>query len=138
MAKFSQDNKNRDDGFYESMPASMTGSTGIRSTARADYDAIVESSTASAIVFYLAVAVEVILGFRLVLRLFSWGAGNSVANAILALSKPLMWPFTTLFNMSNINYSVGTFEWVTVFAMLVYGLIAYAILAIMRSYRSSM
>lgn len=73
--------------------------------------------------------VEAILGLRFILRLFGANSSNGFVSWIYDASQPIMEPFFNIF--PNVRLEDGfVLELSTLFAMLVYGLIGYAIMAL--------
>jgi hypothetical protein len=82
------------------------------------------------IVWYIIGIIEVLLGFRVVLRLMGANPASGFANLIYGLSLPLASPFTNLFGIPR----AGQFalEPGTLIGMLVYFLIGLAIVKLMQ------
>ncbi len=78
------------------------------------------------IVWYIAGLLEALLAFRFLLKLFGANPAAGFTNFIYGITQPFAAPFLNVFRISNVNGSV--FEWTTVLAMLVYWLIALAII----------
>lgn len=81
---------------------------------------------ASQIIWYGLMLVEVILGFRLFLKLFGANPFADFTNIIYSISMPLVVPFMAVFPSTKVSGSV--FEWTTVLAMVVYWVIAVGII----------
>ena len=84
------------------------------------------------IVAYATGVVEAILALRLILAAFSYfgviSTASSFARFIYGITNPLISPFSNLFNTSYDDPGL----WAIGFAMLVYGLIGYAIVRLFR------
>ncbi len=78
------------------------------------------------IVWYLFYALEVLLLFRFVLKLLSANPGAAFTQIIYSLTYPFVAPFQAVF--SNTRVLDSTFEWTTLLAMLVYWILAWAII----------
>jgi hypothetical protein len=78
------------------------------------------------IVWYLLYLIEVLLAFRFFLRLTEANPGAGFTSFIYDYSYPLVSPFLNVFRISTSDNRV--FEWPTLLAMLVYWIIAYAII----------
>jgi hypothetical protein len=78
------------------------------------------------VVWYLLGILEVILAFRFVLKLLGANPAAGFTDFIYNLSYPFVAPFLNVFRISYVQGSV--FEWTTLLAMLVYWLIAWAII----------
>ncbi|OGH69643.1 MAG: hypothetical protein A2754_04300 [Candidatus Magasanikbacteria bacterium RIFCSPHIGHO2_01_FULL_47_8] len=77
------------------------------------------------IVWYLVGIIEVLLAFRFLLKLFSANAGAGFTAFIYTVTQPLTIPFSSVFGMSRVEGSL--FEWTTLLAAVVYGLIGWGI-----------
>lgn len=94
-------------------------------------DATTSSSTRSLyrgtqIVWYLLEIVEVLLGFRFILRLLGANSGAGFTDFIYGVTTPFIAPFVAVFRASRAQGSV--LEWTTLLAMLVYWIIAWGII----------
>jgi uncharacterized protein YggT (Ycf19 family) len=83
------------------------------------------------LVYWLFGILESILLIRLVLSLLGANRGNAFADLIYSTTAPFVAPFQTLFNYQT-QFGVSRFELETIVAMLVYGLVAYGILALLQ------
>lgn len=81
------------------------------------------------IVWYILGLVEVLLAFRLVLKLLGANAGAGFTNFIYAVTGPFAAPFTSVFRVSKAQGSI--FEWTTILAMFVYFVIAWGIIKLL-------
>lgn len=77
---------------------------------------------ASQIVWYAVSFLEVILAFRIFLKLFGANPSAGFSTIIYGLSYPFVAPFLAVFRSTYVSGSV--FEWTTVLAMFVYWVIA--------------
>ncbi len=77
------------------------------------------------IVWYIFGLIEIILGIRFLLRLLGANTGAGFTDFIYTLSGVFTAPFEAVFRNARVEGSV--FEWTTLLAMLVYWLIAWAI-----------
>jgi hypothetical protein len=77
------------------------------------------------VVWYLFYALETLLLFRFVLRLLSANPGALFTQIIYGLTYPFVYPFQAVF--INTRVLASTFEWTTLLAMLVYYILAWAI-----------
>jgi YggT family protein len=68
---------------------------------------------------------EIMLAIRFLLRLLAANPENPFAVFTYGLTGPLVWPFVTLLGTPQVGGSV--FEWYTLFAMVVYWLLAWLI-----------
>ena len=78
------------------------------------------------IVWYILGILEAILAFRFVLKLLGANAGAGFTSFIYTISYPFAAPFLSVFRVTQVSGSI--FEWTTVLAMVVYLLVALAIL----------
>lgn len=77
------------------------------------------------VVWYILGLIEVLLAFRFILKLFGANPSAGFSNFIYSASYPFATPFLNVFRTTKVEGSV--FEWTTILAMLVYLLIAWAI-----------
>ena len=77
------------------------------------------------IIYYLTIALEILLLLRIILSLLSANRENQFAQVIYSLSEPFVAPFATLFS----NPSIGTsqFDVNALAALLVYALLAWLV-----------
>lgn len=128
----------RDDEFYETMPMVAEPIMRERTTEVTEpTDQGAESVNgglllAERIISYITGVLLALLGLRLILAAFSYfeviTTANEFARFIYGITNPLIAPFSSLFNTSNIDPDL----WAIGFAMLVYGLIGYAIVHLLR------
>ncbi len=78
------------------------------------------------IVWYLVGIIEVLLGFRFILKLMGANSTAGFTNFIYMITKPLTIPFSRVFGVSQIEGSL--FEWTTLLAMVVYVLLGWGII----------
>ncbi len=81
------------------------------------------------IVWYILGLIEVLLAFRFVLKLLGANAAAGFTNLIYDVTYILAAPFLNVFGVSRIEGSV--FEWTTLLAMAVYGLIGWGIVTLL-------
>src|SRR4030042_6770729 len=77
------------------------------------------------IVWYIVGLLEVLLAFRVGLKLLAANPGAGFSSFIYNVSHPFAAPFLNVFNVTKVEG--GVFEWTTVLAMFVYWLIAWGI-----------
>ncbi len=77
------------------------------------------------IVWYIVGLLEALLAFRFVLKLLGANPAAGFTSFIYGITYPFAAPFLSVFKISDVNGSI--FEWTTLLAMLVYWLIAMAI-----------
>jgi ABC-type Na+ efflux pump permease subunit len=77
------------------------------------------------VVWYILSLLETILAFRFVLKLFAADPSAGFSNFIYGISYPFVAPFLSVFRTMRVEGNV--FEWTTLLAMLIYWLIALAI-----------
>jgi len=81
------------------------------------------------IVWYLTGLLQVLLAFRFVLKLMGANPDAGFSSFIYAVTWPFAAPFLAVFKMTVVQGSI--FEWTTLLAMLVYFLIAFAIVKLL-------
>ncbi|MGE5606154.1 MAG: YggT family protein [Bacteroidota bacterium] len=81
------------------------------------------------IVRYLMGLIETLLGFRFILKLLGANPAAGFSSFIYRISYPLAAPFLNVFRIIQISGSV--FEWTTLLAMIVYSLIAWALIKLL-------
>lgn len=83
---------------------------------------------ATQVVNYLLGLLELLLAFRLILRLLGANPGAGFTNFIYTLSRPFVSPFINVFRVTQVEGRV--FEWTTLLAMFVYWILAEIIIRI--------
>ncbi|HRH55750.1 MAG TPA: YggT family protein [Candidatus Paceibacterota bacterium] len=81
------------------------------------------------IVWYILGLLEVLLAFRFILRLLGANPDAGFSSLIYTLTYPFTLPFSAVFGSTAVAGSV--FEWTTLLAMVVYWLIAFAIIKLL-------
>lgn len=81
------------------------------------------------IVWYVLGLIEALLAIRFALKLFGANPAAGFTDLIYSVTYPLAAPFLSVFRITQISGSV--FEWTTVLAMLVYWLVAFALLKVL-------
>ena len=94
-------------------------------------DAYVSSQTkplyrGTQIVWYVVGILEALLAFRFVLKILAANPQAGFTNFIYSVAAPFAAPFLNVFDIPRVEGSI--FEWTTLLAMLVYFLIALAII----------
>lgn len=82
------------------------------------------------VIWYILGVIEVILAFRVLLKLLGANAGSGFANFIYAVSSPFALPFAGILGVSGSSGMV--IEWSTFIAMAVYVVLAYGIVALFQ------
>lgn len=77
------------------------------------------------IVWYLLSLLEVLLAFRFILKLMGANPAAGFSSFVYTLTWPFTAPFLAVFPITAVQGSI--FEWTTLLAMLVYWLVAVAI-----------
>lgn len=86
--------------------------------------------TRFSIIYYLLNIIEALLLLRFLMKLLGANPGAGFVNGVYNITQPLVAPFAGIFPNTT---SAGTFvEWSTIIAMIVYALIAYAIVQLLR------
>lgn len=78
------------------------------------------------VVWYIVGLLEAVLAFRFVLKLLGANAAAGFTSFIYGITQPFSAPFLNVFRITKVEGSI--FEWTTLLAMLVYWLIALAII----------
>jgi hypothetical protein len=86
------------------------------------------------IVWYILGVLEVILALRFILKLLDANSAAAFTRFIYDLSGVFTAPFESVFRISYVSGAV--FEWTTLLAMIIYWLIAYAIIKLFVMSRS--
>ena len=81
------------------------------------------------IVWYLLGLLEALLAFRFILKLLAANSSAGFTSFIYSVSSPFAAPFLNVFRVTKVEGSV--FEWTTLLAMLVYGLVAWGIIKLL-------
>jgi hypothetical protein len=82
------------------------------------------------IIWYILGVIEVVLAFRVVLKLLGANAFSGFASFIYAISGPFALPFAGILGTTVSSSSV--FEWSTLIAMVVYFIVSYGIVALFQ------
>jgi len=77
------------------------------------------------VVWYIVGLLEALLAFRFVLKLLGANAAAGFTSFIYGVTQPFAAPFLSVFRITRVEGSI--FEWTTLLAMLVYWLVALAI-----------
>lgn len=87
-------------------------------------------NVADRIIWFVAGVILVLLAFRFILSLLGAGTASGFANFIYSVSHPFVAPFFGVFHYNDIQYGVSRFEIYTLFAMLVYAVVAWLLTAL--------
>jgi uncharacterized protein YggT (Ycf19 family) len=82
------------------------------------------------IIWYVLGIIEVVLAFRILLKLLGANMSSGFTNFIYAISGPFALPFAGILRTSV--SSVSVLEWSTLIAMAVYAIVAYGIVALFQ------
>jgi len=83
------------------------------------------------VVYYVLGVIEVLLGLRFLLRMFGANAHTAFVQFVYSVSAIFMAPFTAVFRTTSTE---GVkLEWSVLVAMLVYALVAWGIVALVRA-----
>lgn len=82
------------------------------------------------VIWYVLGVVEVLLGFRFVLKALGANPASGFTDLIYSLSNPLVQPFRGIFPTAVAEGSV--FEWSTIVAAIVYLLVAYGLVKLFQ------
>ncbi len=82
------------------------------------------------IVWYILAVIEILLGFRFVLKAVGANSFSGFTNFVYTISNPLATPFSDI--LATTVYGNSVFEWSTLIAAAVYALIAYGIVYLLQ------
>ena len=82
------------------------------------------------VVWYILAVIEILLGFRVILKALGANPLSGFTDLVYALSDPLALPFSGILKVTVSGNSV--FEWSTFIAAIVYALIAYGIVYLIQ------
>ncbi|HRH94192.1 MAG TPA: YggT family protein [Candidatus Peribacteria bacterium] len=85
---------------------------------------------ATQVVWYVLGVIEILLGFRFVLKAMGANPAAGFTNFIYSFTQPMAAPFLNVFRISRVEGSPVVMEWTTLLAMIVYLVVAYGILKI--------
>jgi uncharacterized protein YggT (Ycf19 family) len=85
---------------------------------------------AAQLIYLVAGILVSLLAFRFVLRLLGASTASPFVNFVYDVTYPLVAPFIGIFGREQLE--TGVFEFETLIAMAVYGLVAYALVALVR------
>lgn len=83
------------------------------------------------IIWYIVGVIEALLTFRVLLKILGANPSSAFVNLIYAVSDPLALPFSGIFGITRATEG-AYFEWSTLVAMIVYLLLAYALIHLMQ------
>ncbi len=89
---------------------------------------------ATQIIWALLGIIEVILAFRFLLKLFGANPAAGFTSFMYTISYPFAAPFVSVFGLTQVQGSI--FEWTTLLAMLVFGLLGWGIVKLLTMSRS--
>lgn len=87
------------------------------------------------IVWYILGIIELLLAFRFVLKLLGANPAAGFTSFIYSVSYVLAAPFLAVFRSSRVTEG-NVFEWTTLLAMVVYGIIAWGIVKLLMMGRT--
>lgn len=82
------------------------------------------------VIWYLLALVEVSLGFRLTLKAIGANPFSGFVSLIYGISDPLALPFSGIIRSGT--YGSSVFEWSTIFAAIVYFLVAWGLVSLLQ------
>ncbi len=85
------------------------------------------------IIWFFVGSIMALLAFRFVFELLAANPANAFVQFIYTLSYPFAGPFRTIFGITNVASS--TFDWSILVAIVVYLLIGYALIQLLRIIR---
>ncbi len=81
-------------------------------------------------IWYILGVIETLLAFRVFFKLFAANPYSGFVNLVYAITYPLAAPFFGIFRTTASQGSI--LEWSTLFAMLVYALLAYGLVELLQ------
>ncbi|MCR4334579.1 MAG: YggT family protein [Patescibacteria group bacterium] len=84
------------------------------------------------VVWYFLGVIEVLLGFRIILKIFGADPYSGFANLIYSLSSPFALPFFGVLRISTATTTGSLIEWSTLVGMAVYWIVAYGIVQLIQ------
>jgi YggT family protein len=87
--------------------------------------------TLTNLIWLIAGIILILLGLRFVLALLGANLGNGFAHFIFSASHPFVAPFFSLFSY-NYSYGVSRVEFYTLFAMLIYAVVAWILTSLVN------
>jgi hypothetical protein len=84
------------------------------------------------VIWYILGIIEVVLAFRILLKLLGANTLSGFTNFIYAISGPFAMPFAGILGTTVSSDLVFVFEWSTLIAMAVYAIVAYGIVALFQ------
>src|SRR5438105_2755174 len=81
------------------------------------------------LVYWVIMVLEVFLGLRFILQLFSANPDSPFVRWVYENTQPLLVPFTNVFPSARLGRGY-TVEFVTLFAIIIYALLGYLIMAL--------
>ena len=82
------------------------------------------------VIWYILAVIEILLGFRFVLKAFAANPFSGFTNLVYTVSNPLASPFSDI--LAPTVYGNSVFEWSTLIAAAVYAIIAYGIVYLLQ------
>jgi hypothetical protein len=82
------------------------------------------------VIWYVLGIIEVVLAFRVLLKLLGANTQSGFTSFIYAISNPFALPFSGILGITGTSGMV--FEWSTLIAMAVYAIVAYGIVALFQ------
>jgi uncharacterized protein YggT (Ycf19 family) len=83
------------------------------------------------IIWYILGVVEILLAFRVILKMLGASVGSPFASLLYMVSDPLALPFSGIFGVTA-SLQGSQLEWSTLVAMIVYAVIAYGLIQLMQ------
>ena len=82
------------------------------------------------VVWYILGVIEVLLAFRIILKLLGANVQSGFTSFIYGISSPFALPFAGILGITG--FSEMVFEWSTLIAMVVYAIITYGIVQLLQ------
>lgn len=84
------------------------------------------------LITYMFTVIEILIALRFVLRLLGGNAANPFVAFIYTFSYPFVFPFLSVFRAPRITTGVSVFEIGSLFAILIYLMLNYLIVKLIR------
>lgn len=83
-----------------------------------------------AVLYYVLDIIEAVLALRVIFKLLGANPASGFTSLLYSTTAPLVAPFAGIFRTPTVQGSV--LEWSTIVAMIIYALVAYAIVQLLR------
>lgn len=112
------------------VPFGQRRTTTVKVVSPKDYETKKAIFRTYQVIWYVLGVIEVLLAFRVFLKLLGANTYSSFTVFVYALSRPFSQPFAGILGVSSSSEMV--FEWSTLIAMAVYAVLAYGLVALFQ------